>query len=57
MAALSPLEENREFECCYFEDSELKVVLVVAATKQDALDIYVEQGKRLNDLYSIRPDY
>lgn len=57
MAALSPLDENREFECCYFEDNELKVVLVVAATKREALEMYVEQGKRLNDLYSIRPDY
>ncbi|MGF1755811.1 RNA helicase [Vibrio makurazakiensis] len=56
MAELCQLNGQVEYEVCYFEDGSLKTILLEAECRDEALQIYSEQGCHLNDLYSIRPD-
>lgn len=56
MAAIPQLDENIEYEFCYFDDGEFNRIQIVAASREDAMAEYLEQGRHINELYSIRPD-
>ncbi len=57
MAAVEQLDTDVEYEILYFEQGRMFRMVVNAESKDSAYQIYLECGKHISDLYSIRPDH
>ncbi len=56
MAAVEQLDTEVEYEILYFEQGKMFRMMVDAEDKDSAYEFYLGCGKRISDLYSIRPD-
>ncbi|EGU44635.1 MULTISPECIES: hypothetical protein [Vibrio] len=56
MAAIPENTSALEYELCYFDDGKVTTMTIIASNRQEAMTWYLNEGKHLNDLYSIRPD-
>ncbi len=56
MAAVEQLDTEVEYEILYFEQGKMFRMMVDAENKDSAYQFYLGCGKRVSDLYSIRPD-
>ena len=56
MAAVPENTSALEYELCYFDDGKVTTMTIIASNRQEAMTWYLNEGKHLNDLYSIRPD-
>lgn len=56
MAAVEQLDTDVEYEILYFEQGKMFRMMVDAENKDSAYEFYLGCGKRICDLYSIRPD-
>ncbi|MDA0154484.1 RNA helicase [Vibrio sp. Makdt] len=56
MTAIPENTSALEYELCYFDDGKVTTMTIIASNRQEAMTWYLNEGKHLNDLYSIRPD-